>query len=593
MAAGGETEFLNAAAVYLGATVVAVPLFKQLKLGSVIGYLIAGVLIGPHALELISDADAALSVAEFGVVLLLFVIGLELKPATLWRLRYEVFGLGAAQVVFTAVLIGALASLTGLFGLNLGWREALVAGAGLALSSTAFAIQVLREKGDLGTPYGQRSFAVLLFQDLAIVPLIAMVGILAPAEGNGDPIWFATLKALAAIGAVYFVGRYALKPIFSLIAQAHAEEVFAAAALLVVVAAALAMNAAGLSMALGAFLAGVLLAESEYRHQIETDIEPFRALLMGLFFIAVGMTLDLSVFSEYLGLIMLSVVVLAVVKVGVLYLLALRMGSSSGEALRIAAVLSQGGEFGFVLFAQAADSGLMGPANASILTAVVTISMALTPFLVFGAEWLERRGVPEDEMEGLRRLEDAPEAERKSPIIVAGFGRTGQVIARILRQRGYELTLIDNNPRRIRFAETFGSIVFFGDARRLDTLATAGGDEARAIFLCIDDRDGARLAVERIRTRFPNMKIFASSYDRFSMLEMETAGAHVIERQCFEGAVSLARKALEEFGDAEIIEDLLEEFRKADEKLLRYQARFGAHEGIKKLREGFSLEKEQ
>ena len=593
--AGGNAELLSAAAVYLGATVVAVPLFKRLKLGSVLGYLTAGVLIGPHALNLISDADSALKVSEFGVVLLLFVIGLELKPSTLIRLRYEVFGLGAAQVICSGLVIGLVAGLTGLFGLGLDWRSATVVGAGLALSSTAFAVQILREKNDLATPYGQRSFAVLLFQDLAIVPLIAMVGILAPPSPGAEhaPIWYAALQALAAIGAVYFVGRYALKPIFTIIAEAHAEEVFAAAALLVVVASALAVDAAGLSMALGAFLAGVLLAESAYRHQLETDIEPFRALLMGLFFIAVGMTLNLTVFQEYLGLILASVVVLAALKIGVLYALALYMGSSRKDALRIAATLSQGGEFAFVLFGEAMGEGLMSVTNGGLLIAIVTLSMALTPLWVFAAEWMAAQEKEEDQEGGVTRLEDAPEDERSAPIIIAGFGRSGQVVARILRQRGYDLVLIDNNPRRIRMAETFGNQVYFGDARRLDTLATAGADKARAIFLNIDDRDGARLAVERITNRFPNLKIYATTYDRFSQIEMEQAGAHTIERQYFEGAINLARRAMTEFGDGDVVEDLIEEFRRSDDKLLRYQARFGAHEGLKKLREGYSLEKEQ
>ncbi|MEM9723885.1 MAG: monovalent cation:proton antiporter-2 (CPA2) family protein [Pseudomonadota bacterium] len=591
--AGGETQFLEAAAVYLGATVVAVPLFKRLKLGSVLGYLMAGVLIGPHALALVDDPNSALKVAEFGVVLLLFVIGLELKPATLWRLRFEVFGLGAAQVIGSATAIGLVAGLTGLFGLGLDWREALVAGGGLALSSTAFAVQILREKGDFNSPYGQRAFAVLLFQDLAIVPLIAMVAILAPAQGPADPIWLATFKALTAIGAVYLVGRYALKPIFSLIAEAHAEEVFAAAALLVVVAAALAMDAAGLSMALGAFLAGVLLATSSYRHQLETDIEPFRALLMGLFFIAIGMTLDLTVFEEYLGLILASVAVLSVLKIGVLYALAVMMGSNRRDALLIAATLSQGGEFGFFLFSEALGVQLMGVTDAAILNAVVTISMALTPLWLVGAEWLGRSSDAEGEGGPVTAVEDAPEQDRKAPIIIAGFGRTGQVVGRIFRERGYDLVLIDNNPRRIRIAETFGNKVYFGDGTRLDTLATAGADQAQAIFICINDRDGAKKAIEGIRIKFPKLKIFCSTYDRFSMIEMVEAGAHVVERQHFESAISLARRAMTEFGEADVWDDLVEEFRRSDDKLLRYQAKYGAHEGLKKLREEYSLEKEQ
>ena len=404
-------------------------------------------------------------------------------------------------------------------------------------------------------------------------------------------VWYSAMQAVAAIGAVYFAGKYALRPIFTVIAEAHAEEVFAAAALLVVVAAALAVDAAGLSMALGAFLAGVMLAESSYRHQLETDIEPFRALLMGMFFIAVGMTLDLKVFVDYLGLILSSVAVLAALKIGVLYALALFMGSSRGDALRIAATLSQGGEFAFVLFREAMGEGLMAPADGALLTAIVTVSMALTPFWVYAAEWLADQEKDDEGEGGVTRLEDAPDGARSAPIIIAGFGRTGQVIARILRQRDYDLVLIDNNMRRIRMAETFGDKVYFGDARRIDTLATAGADRARAIFLSIDDRDGARLAVERIHHRFPNLKIYATTYDRFSQIEMEQAGAHRIERQYFEGAINIARRAMEDFGDGDVVEDLIEEFRRSDAEMLRYQAKFGAHEGLKKLREGYSLEK--
>ncbi len=591
MAGAGDAAYLTDVAIYLGAGVAAVPIFKRLKLGSVLGYLAAGVLIGPSALGLIEPGDGFGDVAEFGVVLLLFVIGLELKPSRLWRLRAEIFGLGLAQVMVTGVLIGVIAWGTPLWGQGLDWRAAAVAGAGLALSSTAFAIQILREKGDFSTPYGDRSFAILLFQDLAIVPLLALVSLIAPpsaAETDAD-MWKSVGLAIAATAGVIVVGRYLLRPMFHAIAEASADEVFTAAALLVVVAASAVMNAAGLSMALGAFLAGVLLAESEFRHQLETDIEPFRGLLMGLFFLSIGMGMNLADVAAEWSAVLAGVVALLGLKAAILFLLTRSMGSNRSDAVRIAATLCQGGEFGFVLFSVALSEGVMGPRDVTILNAIVTLSLAATPFIVMAADRMAAKLETERGDAELRGVAEAPDA----PIIVAGFGRFGQVVGRILRLRGYEVTLIDNDPRRIQLANSFGNEVFFGDARRLDTLANAGAEQAKAIFLCIDDRDGARLAVERIRTRFPNTKIFASTYDRFSLLEMERAGAHVVERESFESAIALTRKALDEWGDGDVAEDLIGEFRRRDAQLLKLQAEFGAYEGLKKLREGFSLEKER
>ncbi|MBX2855851.1 MAG: monovalent cation:proton antiporter-2 (CPA2) family protein [Rhodobacteraceae bacterium] len=586
MAGMGENEFLQAAAIYLGAGVVAVPLFKRMKLGSVLGYLAAGALIGPHALGFIPEAETALHASEFGVVLLLFVIGLELKPERLWRLRMEIFGLGLCQVAVTGIVIFAAAWMLGF-----DWRASIAAGAGLALSSTAFAIQILRERGDLATPYGDRAFAILLFQDLAIVPILALIAFIAPAAGEShDPTWLAMLKAVGAIGAVVLAGRYGLKPLFHMIALTKADEVFTAAALLVVIASALAMDAAGLSMAMGAFIAGVLLADTEFRHQLETDIEPFRGLLMGLFFIAVGMSVDIGLVIDNAIAVLAAVLCLIAAKTAILFALARGAGSKERDAMRIAAVLSQGGEFGFVIFTVASASAVMDPGSASLLAAIVTLSMAATPVMMLAAtRWIATRTEENEEAQPLRNVKEAP----KSPILIAGFGRFGQVIGRILRLRGYDVTLIDNNPRRIQVADSFGSEVFFGDARRLDTLANAGAADAKAIFLCIDDRDGARQAVERIRSRFPGVKIYASTYDRFTMLELEKAGADIVERESFESAIALAKKALEEFGDGAVIEDLVAEFRRRDQQLLRLQAEYGAREGLRRLREGFSLEKER
>ena len=576
--AGGNAELLSAAAVYLGATVVAVPLFKRLKLGSVLGYLTAGVLIGPHALNLISDADSALKVSEFGVVLLLFVIGLELKPSTLIRLRYEVFGLGAAQVICSGLVIGLVAGLTGLFGLGLDWRSATVVGAGLALSSTAFAVQILREKNDLATPYGQRSFAVLLFQDLAIVPLIAMVGILAPPSPGAEhaPIWYAALQALAAIGAVYFVGRYALKPIFTIIAEAHAEEVFAAAALLVVVASALAVDAAGLSMALGAFLAGVLLAESAYRHQLETDIEPFRALLMGLFFIAVGMTLNLTVFQEYLGLILASVVVLAALKIGVLYALALYMGSSRKDALRIAATLSQGGEFAFVLFTVGYSSGALTWGTTELLTIVVTLSMAATPIALKIESFLSRRGRPAPEYE--------TPPDNDGHVVIAGFGRFGQIVARILTARRIPFTALDIDVEQVEIVRRFGSQAFYGDASRPEILEAADTDEARAFVLAIDDVEASIRTAQLVRERYPDLPIYARARNRAHAHRLIDVGVTYLQRATFLSAVDVGKQLLKGLGVPEReAERVTHTFRTHDERRLVEDYQHASD--IEKLRE--------
>ncbi|MGD1868694.1 MAG: monovalent cation:proton antiporter-2 (CPA2) family protein [Neomegalonema sp.] len=591
MASTGDMQFLESAAIYLGAAVVAVPLFKRLQLGSVLGYLAAGVLIGPHALELIPEASTALHVAEFGVVLLLFVIGLELKPDRLWRLRMDIFGLGTAQVVVSALVIG--------FGLwfasSIAWdwrlttTEAIIAGAGLALSSTAFAVQLLREKGDFATPYGERSFAVLLFQDLAIVPLIALAALLAPAVPGetAEPLWIAIGKPVVAVVLVYVVGKYGMRPLFRELAKAKADEVFTAAALLVVVASALIMDLAGLSMAMGAFVAGLLLAESEFRHQLETDIEPFRGLLMGLFFIAVGMNIDLRLVVQQLGPLIGVVVFLLAAKVAILYALTRVSGSNQSDALRVAATLSQGGEFGFVLFSVGMANGAMGVATGSLLTAAATLSMALTPLLVHFAD---RSALPATETgEDVPGVESAPNA----PIIIAGFGRVGQVIGRILRLRGYDLTLIDASPERIRLARSFDNDVYFGDATRLDVLANAGAAEAQAIFLCIDDRDGTQRAVSKIKQRFPNVKLIVATYDRFTMMQLDEAGVDHIERETFAAAISMTRRGLEMLGDNESGDDLIEEFRRRDRRLLRLQSEYVAHEGLKKMREEFTLERER
>jgi Kef-type K+ transport system membrane component KefB/voltage-gated potassium channel Kch len=474
-----------------------------------------------------------------------------------------------------------------LFGFS--WQAALVIATALALSSTAFGVQILREKGDMASAYGTRAFSILLFQDIAIVPLLALVAVLSPGAAGEGMDWTTAAAAVGAVVALILVGRFGLRPLFTLVARAKADEVFTASALLVVVGSALLMHAVGLSMAMGAFIAGVLLAETEFRHQLETDIEPFRGLLLGLFFMSFGMTVDWSLVIENIFVVLGGAVGLFALKAALLAALAAMMGSPRRDALRIGATLGQGGEFGFVLFAAAAATGLLSTETRSLLTAVVTISMLLTPFAIRAAERAVPHGDAEDHEEGLDRLDGAKHAP-KARIIVAGFGRVGQVVARVMRLRGYDVTLIDNSPRRIRMAATFGNQVYYGDASRLDVLRSAGGESADIIFLCIDDRDGARDAVSRIRERFPDAAIFADTYDRFSEWELREAGATDVVRETFESAVELARRGLHHLGDADVAEELIEEFRRRDAELARLQNEYGAHAGLEKLREKYSLE---
>lgn len=576
---GATDPMLANAAIYLAATVVAVPLFKRLGLGSVLGYLAAGALVGPFGLGLLSDVEQVRHVSEFGVVLLLFVIGLELQPKRLWRLRGEIFGLGFAQVALTGIALGAISYL-----LSGSTSAAIVIGLALALSSTAFGVQVLRDQGAFSTPYGDRAFSILLFQDIAVVPLLALAAALGGASAgmslNDGYI------AIGALVGLILIGHFGLKHMFRLIALVKADEVFTAAALLVVAFAALLMQWAGLSMALGAFIAGVLLAETEFRHQLESDIEPFRALFLGLFFVGVGMSVDWGIAASWWWLIIVGAIVLFAVKMGVLFALTRIFRSKHSEALKIGATLGQAGEFGFVIFALASKDGLISGEDEGILTIMVALSMALTPFAVTGVNyWLSKRAGVES-TDDLSAVEDA----EASKIIVAGFGRTGQVVARMMRMRGYSVTLIDNAPRRIRLARTFGSEVFYGDATKVDVLKAAGAEDADAIFYCIDDREGAKIAIERMKERFPTVNIFTTAYDRFQELELLAAGANFVKRETLESAIALASAGLAEMGDEEVIDELVTEFRKRDEELLRLQAEHGLEGGAERMRGKYAVD---
>ncbi len=568
------------AAVFLTAAVVSVPVFKRLKLGSVLGYLAAGAVIGPFGAGFISDAQRVLHFAEFGVVLLLFIIGLELKPSRLWSLRRDIFGLGLSQVMVTGAILSGIGWLLGL-----ALSTALVVGFGLALSSTAFALQILEEKGELNSSHGNTAFAILLFQDMAIVPLLALVAVLGPSTPSADPLWLDIVKVVGVIAAILVIGKYLLNPALRFIAKTKASEIFTAAALLLVVVAALMVSAVGMSMALGAFLAGVLLADSEFRHQLETDIEPFRGLLLGLFFIAVGMSVDWSLVLHNWLTVLGVVLGLVFVKALLIYPLCRLFGSPDRDAQRVAVTLSQGGEFAFVLFSAAVLGGVMDRELSNLLIPAVTLSMASTPLL--GA-------VHEAALKALARehtgdLIDASEADPRK-VIVVGFGRVGQVVAQIMKAASYEVTAIDFDPKRIRIARDFGNKVYFGDVTRPDLLKTAGAEHAEVIFICVDDPEASTRAIRYIRDRFPNIAIIARASDRTHVLDLMDCDVTAYVRETFESSVLLGVAGLRRLGTEELmIDHLIAEFRHRDEERLHIQKQQGILAGMDRMSAPYDL----
>ncbi|MFZ5608843.1 MAG: monovalent cation:proton antiporter-2 (CPA2) family protein [Pseudomonadota bacterium] len=563
MATGEEHGFLIAAGVFLGAAVLAVPLAKRLGLGSILGYLAAGALIGPAALGLIAHPKSILSVSEFGVVLLLFVIGLELEPRRLWAMKRDIFGLGLAQVIISGAVLTGLAVLMGL-----AWPAAITAGFALALSSTAFALQIMEENGSLNTRAGSRAFSILLFQDLAIVPLLALVAALSPqAPGLGG--WQAVGVTLAVVLGFVLLGGRLLRPLLRAIARTDNREIFAATALLLVVASALLMAAVGLSMAMGAFLAGVLLAESEYRHQLEADIEPFRGLFLGLFFMSVGMSVDWALVAREWALLLALIAGLMLIKGGLIYGLTRLFGARADEALHNAVTLPQGGEFAFVLFTAAAAQAVMDGAMATLLIAAVTGSMAATPLVGFAGQRLKKAlGAKAPAATDL----DRPEGKTQARAIVAGFGRMGQIVAQILMARGISVTAIDSDPERIRAAAEFGNKVYFGDAQRLDVLRAAGVGEADMLFITVGARRACVKTLQAIRQAFPKLKVATRAFDRFHALDLMRGEADVVVRETFESAVAMGREGLRQLGVEEhVVTSIEEEFRRRDHERLLAQ----------------------
>jgi len=572
-----QSDFLIQAATYLGAAVIAVPIFNRFKLGSIIGYLAAGVIAGPYALNLLHQEEGVFHIAELGVVLFLFVVGLELSLSRLWSMRKNIFGLGAAQMGMTGVVLAGLFVFAGVMPIN----AAIVAGLALAFSSTAFALQLLKDRGELSTPYGTRSFSVLLFQDIAVIPLLAVIPFVAGAAGTEVAGWESALRAAGVIAALVLIGRYGLDRIFRIVAASGSREAFAATALFTVALTALAVSWAGLSMALGAFLAGALLAESSYRHQIKTDIEPFRGLLLGLFFISIGMRLDLNLIFQSWWIVACGALGLVFIKAAALFIVARAFGSDRNDALKLAAVLSQGGEFAFVVISLGVASALFTNGAATLMSAIVTISMAATPVLVaLAAKFARVAETPAGDMEELQAKSDH--------VIIVGFGRMGQIISQVLQNSGVKITAIDRDPGHIRNAQRFGFKIYYGDGARIDTLMTAGAATAKAVILCMDHQESVNAAIVGLREQRPGLTILAVAHDRLHEVEMQPLGADVIVRETLESSLLIAHEALASLGCGEReISDYIQEFRKRDRERLLAQIDDGPEAGLEILHRPF------
>ncbi|MFO1013255.1 MAG: monovalent cation:proton antiporter-2 (CPA2) family protein [Caulobacteraceae bacterium] len=547
-------SLLFQALVYLAAGVIAAPLAKLLKLGSVLGYLIAGAVIGPFALSLVGDVEDVSRFAEFGVVILLFLIGLEVRPALLWSMRGAIFGLGGAQVLATAGVLAGAAMLTGL-----SWQTALAVGLVLAMSSTAIVLQTLDEKGLRQGPVGRAAFGVLLLQDLSVIPLFALLPLLAtgvvtaPAAGeahggsliSGLPAWAKTLAVLGAVAFVIGAGRYLTQPVFRYIAAARLREIFTASALLLVVGVAVIMQMVGLSPALGAFLAGVVLAESEFRRELETDIEPFRGLLLGLFFITVGAGVNFNLIVSQPVQLAAVVIGLVILKFLVMFAVAKLFRAQTSTAAAVATALAQGGEFAFVLLNFTVGAGVIGSQLADLLTAAVAVSMALTPLAMV---LYERIAHMLDQHVAKLPTED-PVFEGGPPqVIVAGYGRFGQIVARLLMLNGHSTVVLDADIEQIDLVRRFGRPVYYGDATRLDLLRTAGAETAKMLIIALDDREKTVELAEKARQAFPNLTIIARAWDRRHAYDLLANGADEVERETFEGALAMGRKALVKLG---------------------------------------------
>lgn len=555
----------------LGAGVIAVPIFRKLGLGSVLGYFAAGLVIGPFGLGLFSEPETILHTAELGVIMLLFIIGLEMQPARLWNLRLEIFGLGVAQVF----LCGGLLTLAGV-AVGLDVRVAFVAGMGFVMSSTAVIMQMLEEQGETSTPQGQKALSILLLEDLAIVPLLAIVAFLAPfasVDTSAQARWIAIGIGLASIVGLYLIGKWLLNPMFRILAAAHAREVMTAAALLVVLGAALLMEFGGLSMAMGAFLAGVLLSESTFRHELEADIEPFRGILLGIFFIAVGMSLDLATIAADWRLVVAAVVAFTLIKSLGIYVVARLFRTGQREAIERVTLFAQGGEFAFVLYSAALSNGLFDARTNAIFTATIIISMALTPLIAI----IVRRALPRvlPSMDGIERVEDL-----RGDVLIISFGRFAQVVSQPLLARGLKVSIIENDVEMIQAASRFGFKIYYGDGTRLDILRASGAEKAEAIIVCVDDPSTATQIARLVKAEFPLTKLFVRAYDRGHALDLVKLGVDYQIRDTFESAMTFGATILRRLDvPDEEIGMLMEDVRRRDEERFALQLSGGIGAG--------------
>ena len=542
---------LEIALIYLAAAIVAVPIAKRVGLGSVLGYLIAGILIGPYALGIVGDQTDVMHFAEFGVVMMLFLVGLELQPARLWKLRHSILGLGGLQVVLTAAAIFAFCY----WVFTMHWQTALAIGLMLALSSTAIVLQSLEEKGWLKQEAGQNAFSVLLFQDIAIIPILALLPLLAfaPQSSSKDisdsiiaswPVWQQVGVSVAVIAAIIAGGKYVSAPLFRYIAQTHMREIFTIFALFLVVAIALVMQSIGLSPALGTFLAGVVLAESEFRHELEADIEPFKGLLLGLFFITVGASINFELLANEFTSVIALVALLIVVKACILFALAITFNISKKQRLLFALALAQGGEFAFVLLSVTTTLSILTPEQTSLVTLVVAVSMLVAPLLLMAYEQLQKR-----------TSNSAPEFDKPEQIssakhvIIAGYGRFGQIMGRLLHAQGYEITVLDHSPSQIELLRRFGNTVFYGDAARQKLLEAAGAHTVQMLIVAIDDADKTLEIIKLAHKNYPQLKIVARAIDRRHAYQLLNLKVDAFNRETVDSAINLAVDALELLGN--------------------------------------------
>ncbi|MFL6769823.1 MAG: monovalent cation:proton antiporter-2 (CPA2) family protein [Sphingomicrobium sp.] len=568
-AAETTSLLLESGAIMLGTALIFVTLFRKLRLGATLGYIVGGAVIGPQLLDLVGDPKDLASISEIGIALLLFIVGLELRPQRLWRLRKDIFGLGLVQVV----LCGLALSLFIHLALDVTPPAALAIGLPLSLSSTAQVLPMLRADNELNTPQGERAFSVLLFQDLAIVPMITIIAALSrvPPDPSDPSGWTLALYTVMAVIGLVVVGHWVLSPLFRLIGRLAERELFIVAGLFTVVASAALMHMLGLSVALGAFVAGVMLADSPYRHELESDVEPFRSILLGLFFLSVGMLLDLSAIAARPILVIGFALSVIIIKALIIAGLARTFGNSWPRSVRLGLLLSQAGEFGFVLFAQAANAQLILPEAASLFGAIATLSMAATPFLMRITEWLEKR---EEGTEGL----EGPELSPETSVIVVGYGRFGQTAAQMLMAKRIGVTMIDTEAEMIEVAGSFGTKVYYGDGMRLDLLRLAGAETAKAILFCQDNRDGGltREAIVRVLEAFPQAAVLIRAFDRVHLMTFDGLDVAFAQRELFESAVKMGRAALEVLGmEAEEVDRVDFEYRLRDCERLELQSSSG------------------